>query len=139
MFDRRYLADSELSGKTDPTVVLYSLFRVDWYQWWQHRCNGACSSPAMAARRRSVEVRRSSPATASLGEERKSSVVMTRTYLDYLGFGWKHWRGCPRARPCGGESTRVLVAVFRTGEATIRSEVMLQARLHPDQALTRIM
>ena len=90
----------------------------------------------MAAQQRCAEVRRPSPATASPGEERKSSVVTTRTYLDYVGFGWKHWRGCPHARWCGGESTAALRVVFHTGEATIRNEVMLQARLHPNQDLT---
>ena len=77
MVDRRYLADGELSGETDPTYVFYSTIRVDWYRWWQRGRTGACLSPAMAARRRCAEVRRPSPAMASLGEERMSSVVTT--------------------------------------------------------------
>jgi len=63
-------------------------------------------------------------------------VVTTQTYLDHLGFGWKHRRGCPRARRCGGESVTVLVAMFRTDEATNHSEVMLLASLQSDHALT---
>ena len=30
--DLRYLIDGELSSKTDPTYVFYSITRVDWYK-----------------------------------------------------------------------------------------------------------
>ena len=133
---RCYLADGENSDKTDPTYVIYSLTHVDWYPWWQHRRIGDTSSPAMVSQRCYAKVCQLLQATARLGKKHTSSVVMTRTYLDYLGFGWKHRRGCPRARRCGGESATALRFVFRTGEATIRGDIMLQARLHPNQALT---
>ena len=68
---------------------------------------------------------------ASLGEERKSSMVTTQTYLDYLGFGWKHQRECPHARQCGSESATALTVVFNVGEAMVRREIITEARLHP--------
>ena len=84
MTDRRYLADGELSGETDPTYVSYSLTHVDWYPWWQHGRTGATSSPAMAAWRRCSVVRRQMLATKMLGEMHMRSGVTKRLYCYYL-------------------------------------------------------
>ena len=84
-FDQRKLADGELSGETDPTIVFYSFTRVDWYRWWRRGRTRACSSLAMAARRRCMEVHRPLLAMAWPDEKRMGSTVTTLTYRGYLG------------------------------------------------------
>ena len=74
---RRYLTDGEHSGETDPTYVIYSLTRVDWYPWWQRGRTEATSSPAMAAQRRCAEVRQPLHAMPRLHEKCMSSMVTT--------------------------------------------------------------
>jgi len=45
-------------------------------------------------------------------------------------------RGLSACAVVGDESTAVLRVMFRAGEATIRSEIMLPTSTHPNQALT---
>ena len=61
-FDRRKLVDGELSGETDPTIMILSSSRVDWCRMLKRGCTGEGSSPAMVARRRYTEVRQPSSA-----------------------------------------------------------------------------
>ena len=75
-----------------------------------------------------AEVRQPSLAMAGPSERRTSSMVTMRIYLSYLGFGWKHQRGRPRARRCGGESATALSVVFIADEATARHEVITESR-----------
>ena len=65
--------------------MFYSITCFDWYRWWKHGRTRACLSPALAARRRYVQVLRPLLATATPDKKRTGSAVTMRTYQGYLG------------------------------------------------------